>query len=1117
MKASRHKWRDRIAAAFVALIVCLLVIAGCGPNDRSSAPANTAPISYATRHIVVLYDASASMLVDRPAAAHAAGVRVIDLLFGSDPLWRAGDCLSVYRFGMQHDAIDAMAHEGHDNLWPKFQSALIHEAALHAECAADNTQIRQEVEQALSGGVVGDYSLSSFAGAATLSRLSNLFADEMLVVWVSDLAPGAASAREIDGPLIRTRTGVNSGPLLSITDAFNTSEWVTRESLVIQPGGVRVAVLQARTPQVPLFVLRGAARAEEKNGGWEIHLPPVRMEGAAGGLHLVGARMALSGTAGPIGEKDLSTDQSRMTSTNGQEFPVIELAGNRLLLVDKTPMVEIRFALRRDYPDLRANLPIVARARAAVVQVVPLPPFWERVAWPAAGALTLLFLFWFTFFSRSPVFCVEEPKVLRDGRIQWRQGLLVNAPLVVRNTSSAFNLRRAHISARLTQIPMDIECPLNVALRVREREYGVGKVAWLKPLRSREQDKIDIVLDFGGSPEPQSPRPPGNIEIELRCGRESRILSFSVVVIPDPGNFWIGIDPGTTGACIAGGTDPGDIGTVPLTQEEGEDRFVAPSLVFICRNATDAAQPGVLTCDLAGQPVSFLAGSNARSFTTLPNVERQVFRSAKRLIGYNNVFPVPFGSTQRHIHGSDAVTMLTQYLLDAAKREYAIRMASPPRINKAVIAVPNTFTPVKIQEMRSCCERNGLRTEHIYEAEAVIMFYIWKTRSLVGPDAEDVAKLREDGENIFVFDFGGGSANFTSAHIKKSGDDINVIVQQRLGLSLGGDHLDFAIAQLLWRENRNDPAFGGLDPTATSDSPPLIKLRNSLLESARELKHKCTKMASSGDRDRSITLSDPRLKTRLTVEALLASPELSCLLAEVEQGVRELTGLCKQARTWKGVDTLIFTGRSTRFPDVKERIQRTTEELNNGEIRTINLDEHQAVKTCVAEGAVFYATQRAHVFLDRRPQAFAYYGVHRYASADGATVEFLPLIGPGQYFKEGVCRGRLSSRQFPYNAGMVRLYQLMGSDPTEMLRDGQYRHTRATTLAEFAIHAEVDVDAISLDLQLDDNFSAVLGQGDEVQRRRGAFLIEDVRAEGDPSTEWLLAGRSGARASGGNT
>src|SRR4029077_8870103 len=152
--------------------------------------------------------------------------------------------------------------------------------------------------------------------------------------------------------------------------------------------------------------------------------------------------------------------------------------------------------------------------------------------------------------------------------------------------------------------------------------------------------------------------------------------------------------------------------------------------------------------------------------------------------------------------------------------------------------------------------RPGLKVEHIYEAEAVLMFYLWQSDKLNKKRASEATGLRatKRGERVLVFDFGGGSANYTYASICRVENSMHVTVQQRLGFALGGDHMDSAIARFILRQISSDIQVRSLRPF-DDQSVPAKQLRTDLLWVANHVKLAISKSPQKEQPDEGITLS----------------------------------------------------------------------------------------------------------------------------------------------------------------------------------------------------------------------------------------------------------------------
>jgi len=614
------------------------------------------------------------------------------------------------------------------------------------------------------------------------------------------------------------------------------------------------------------------------------------------------------------------------------------------------------------------------------------------------------------------------------------------------------------------------------------------------------------------------------------AGQKAR-REWSFALAPDPGNFWLGLDPGTSGACIAGGSNPDDLELVPLRHGQAEEeRCVAPSLVYVCTGLRE--DETALPFSVDGQEIRYLAGDKAAARATLSDAPSRLFRSAKRLIGYGNPFSVLFEGSAVKMRGQDAVAMLADFLVDQASNYFQQQQPQrePIRINKLVLAVPNMFTPGKKEHMRRCCQVRGVqRVLTIYEAEAVLVYYWWHTAKL-HPQPIRPERLRSQlGEHVLIMDFGGGGVNFTYAVIEEKEEDSDRILSgsnsgrlqtksgmdaeqraekqvrtrihtlQRLGFAIGGDHLDWEIARLLWEGIRHT---GEPDPYIPPAGVHPGRMRNLLLNTAAKVKvHSCQSWA---DKRPTEAYAFPQSEFRewkgqlLSAESLLADTGIQARLAELESGIEELRNLCG-AEDWR-VDTIIFSGRSTRFPALKEQIARKVQSLDpTHEAQIVPL--HGEEKTCVARGAALWGMQqsRVHLLSDR---TFAHYGVVR-RQPSGAV--FDSLISAGTPFRNGSCEGGLEfpRTRYPYNSNELVLLQVMGSSPERAVRDSA-GYTRRSVLAAVRFSSDSRIDRVSLRLEKDDRFHFNVEQGTESNAATADFLVDDIRKEGDPSAEWLL-------------
>jgi molecular chaperone DnaK (HSP70) len=525
---------------------------------------------------------------------------------------------------------------------------------------------------------------------------------------------------------------------------------------------------------------------------------------------------------------------------------------------------------------------------------------------------------------------------------------------------------------------------------------------------------------------------------------------------------------------------------------------------------------------------------------------QRVFRSAKRLIGAKNskhleyTYNVVDGSDYTllvPISGRDATAMLAQFLYRKAEPHFRERwrQAEPLKLNKAVVAVPNNFTPAKIEQMKQACRCAGIsHVEHIYEAEAVLLFYLWKQNSLL--EKQDDSKLKESklkeirraGEYVLVVDFGGGSVNFTYARIRTVGANgdtaakTQVTVLQRIGFGFGGDHIDYLLSEILWDGIKHNPEYENCDPFGTSDANGQVrKTRKELVTAARGLKSTLIEYESQDKRDMVIPLTvfevewkpqqnqaDEKQPPKLTFRFI--EQRLQTVKKTLEEGIDDLLKLCEKNADWGGLHTIIFSGRSSRFPGVRDAVrEKLKEEKPTETMSLVEIDLGLQAKTCVARGAAYYGLQKDLIELQRFV-AFAHYGVRVQEKPQFNAVRFESVIAPGFRFQNGWCVGQKKNIHVPYQ-NTLALYQVMAAEPAKVIQDPKLYFARLSKLGEVNVSNQVPIDLIQFKLRGDtdegvseDKFEAVIQQSVGIQSVKGNFETDDIRTEHDESVRWLL-------------
>jgi len=548
----------------------------------------------------------------------------------------------------------------------------------------------------------------------------------------------------------------------------------------------------------------------------------------------------------------------------------------------------------------------------------------------------------------------------------------------------------------------------------------------------------------------------------LRKFYVTKEMTYEFHIGQNLGQVWIGVDPGTTGSCIATATSSQDM---LIEQRNGED-YIAPSVISINpASMTDGSEGEIRKNTLFGGRANAIRDS-----------KRKKFVSIKKLLGYNKNFELKPGIS---VNSSFLSTLLIEGLLrqnkeyieqDAVKlqnQQFFVDGTFTPK--RAVFAIPNNFTASKIQQLKDCIAKvqgNSLKeVRFIYEAEAILVNYI--------NTASSKTDLQEskDGETIFIFDMGGATINATLANIKRRKRGNNnvylVDIMAKLGYGIGGDTIDYAY--LKWIFSRAN------DYHVLAQNNPFLDNSGATLEDRRKLKEEALKLKISTIKNYSDS-NQTQLIDRLDLtkfNSFNLDPEINGSIEDdpfaedIKKGTKaflnneffkeyvwdNIDSICKdvmticQSNNVTSLDTVIMSGRSSHFPKVSEIVKETIKKSGyDAKIWRMKLVES---KSAVAKGACYYGIQNANFILKNRTVNGAF-GVIQTLGA-GQNPEFHRLVSDGATFDEnGVTSGTkqiTSSQDFSWDGRTVKFCQVMGVNPEEVINKRQkHKYTEVATI-----------------------------------------------------------------------
>ncbi len=635
------------------------------------------------------------------------------------------------------------------------------------------------------------------------------------------------------------------------------------------------------------------------------------------------------------------------------------------------------------------------------------------------------------------------------------------------------------------------------------KDYCQGQQIRIKDLKPGESDYAAISLDLSGTQEPpyKNSKEPMSIDFSIESN-DKRIKSIHVpynfIITPQMGKFWIGIDPGTTNSAIAGGDSPDNIEPVKL----GERENIILSAICIRESIGEEVELN----KQFGNGVE--CGEKAK--LRIPMSPERVFLSAKKLLGYGNTRKIKINGKEKEFKGADAVSILSDYLVKQARQYFEEKISGEaPKINKAVVAVPNTFTPNKINQMKECIQNcEGIEEVlHVYEAEAVVLYYVSDYSNLNVGRKIPVGDI----EYIMVFDFGGGTINVSIISVRQRGSKKEINVLYRIGYGIGGDNIDWIVAHLIW--DKLGQYYGELSSPFLNEKDLNIQdledwrlLKYNLKHTAEEqfkipLSEKYNREKASDPDPGKISITEDLqllknktpINVNISLKDVINSKKLD-ILKLVKEAAQEVYSLFKKEKPFINIDTLIFAGKSSLFYKIHETILEVIEERDN-----VFIPPMENVKLAVSLGAAFYGVEKDHIDLTRN-KTFLHYGLLRFNSLDKRDVDFSTIIPLHTYYFEDAAVREVHDINVQYNNDLFRFYQVAGNDPNEVMRKGiKYKMTEIAKV----MHHTQKAESIKMKVDTKDNLWIKIKSANGEAEHKGFFEIKDIYEDVEESSAWF--------------
>ena len=389
------------------------------------------------------------------------------------------------------------------------------------------------------------------------------------------------------------------------------------------------------------------------------------------------------------------------------------------------------------------------------------------------------------------------------------------------------------------------------------------------------------------------------------------------------------------------------------------------------------------------------------------------------------------------------------------------------KVNKLVLSVPNTFTPLNIAAVQSLARETmpEVNPEYLYtvsESDAVACYYLVREREFLDNSKEnDEERQRLDKkESVLVYDMGAGTLDLTW-FIKECDTmgNTTMTVKGRMGLNKAGDYLDYVLATILMKlyeesiqkaGKKEDDLLTILHDVLLLDSTGIrvaSKHRKALKDFVKKLKIQLDKKGliidniGGGLELDGNPLSLPECKT----DDILKHDDFQKFLSDITESV--LTNFADRFGTdgKLDIDVLVFSGRSTSMRVIRQAVSKRIATVLDDRHKLLFADicsrrlardieiqnnDNSQLKTVVTYGALAYANfqREGDNFTIIEEPFYATYGIVLRSAQSGN--KWIPLLGRDATDMRDLGNGVFESKQveIPAHTDMIDLIQSYSAD-----------------------------------------------------------------------------------------
>lgn len=453
-------------------------------------------------------------------------------------------------------------------------------------------------------------------------------------------------------------------------------------------------------------------------------------------------------------------------------------------------------------------------------------------------------------------------------------------------------------------------------------------------------------------------------------------------------------------------------------------------------------------------------------------------------------------------------------------QRYDNNVAVKRRIEKLVLSVPNTYTPLNLQTIKRLAREAipEIHPEFLYtvsESDAVACYYISNRhifqKSIENAERREQIKQRE---NVLVYDMGAGTLDltyFVKTIDPSNPNKIQVEVKGKMGINKAGNYLDYLIASILvdiCQDPKNKQSLAGDDDDIVNSFKNLLELDIDKAtdnwvdpKDRQTLKNYVKRLKTNLDR-RDKTLEKLKLSfgeidfsQNKVSDILERTIDNKCVfdefIEEITGGVlnnfAELFGEGERGNRTLDIDVLIFSGRSTSLKAIRSGVNMHIDEIcqdltkrvlyadicseklsENVEIQTLNNNKLKSVVTKGALAYTEYNKPNSVVAFTNSRTFFANFGavVHK----EGGAFDWIPLIG-SEVETLSPCEGVIQSFEKDCSGIGVRRIDLVQSYSANVIED--YERGNLDAISKLAeVRRELWADKFKMQLTIYDQLKA---------------------------------------------